>query len=353
VLLVVNAFNLIDGMDGFCGSLGLVASLAIAFVAYWHGRVEVALVGLALAGSLTAFLRYNLPPAKVYLGDAGSMTIGMMISALAVRSCTNGHSSAVLLVPVIALLTLPLLDVAIAVGRRWLKGRSIFTPDRGHLHHCLRNRLGSTVGTLAAAVALATLGAGGAALVMTRGMGDQVPFLAIAISVGLLVCTNTFGATEARLLLFRLKVALTALPAGFAIRGRGTGQECHLHGNRDWAGLWDALVREGELCGVWRIELAIDMTKAGEAYHGHWSLPAASEDEPSWSIVQTLRAGHVVAGTISVSGGVDACGSPYLDKVEKLLRVVEHGLLSEDAYVSPSETPSLANVNLSVTSAMT
>ncbi|MGO9469986.1 MAG: MraY family glycosyltransferase [Isosphaeraceae bacterium] len=357
VLLVVNAFNLVDGMDGFCGSLGLVSSLAIAFLAYRQGHIEDAIVGLALAGALAAFLRYNLPPAKIYLGDAGSMTIGLLISALSVRSCGGGRRAVVLLLPAIALMTLPLLDVVTAVGRRWLTGRSLFVPDRGHLHHCLQTRTGSRFATLGAAVVLAAVGAGGSALALTYEMGDHVPFLAIALCVGLLVFTNTFGATEARLLLFRLKVASTPLSARFAVRDRdhGIGQECHLHGNRDWAGLWDILVREGEASGVWRIDLTIDMTTTGEAYHGHWSTTAASEQEPHWSIVHTLHAGSTVAGTISMAGKVDAGGSHYLDKVEKLVRVVERRLVPDfdQATVSDSDSPSLAGVNLSINSVMT
>lgn len=116
VVLVINAFNLVDGMDGFCGSLGLVATLAIGFLAYWSGHVGDAILALALAGALAAFLRNNLPPARVYLGDAGSMTLGLMISALAFRACSNGPNTAVSLPTLLALLSLPLLDVVTAIG---------------------------------------------------------------------------------------------------------------------------------------------------------------------------------------------------------------------------------------------
>ena len=224
ILLVVNAFNLIDGMDGFCASLGLVASLAIAFLAFWGGRVEDAIIALALAGALAAFLRDNLPPAKIYLGDAGSMTLGMMISALTIRACSDGPDTAVSCLPLVALVTLPLLDVVTALGRRWLTGRSLFTPDRGHIHHCLRIRLGSTVAALGAAVGLAMLGAGGAVLAKAQGMGDLVACLAIVVCVGLLVGTNTFGRSESRLLLFRLQTALRRSgQGGDATRGHPAG----------------------------------------------------------------------------------------------------------------------------------
>ncbi len=320
ILLVVNAFNLIDGMDGFCGSLGLIASLAIAFLGYSFGQTEDAMLALALAGSLAAFLRFNLPPAKIYLGDAGSMTIGLMISVLAIRSCRAESKTAVLLLPMIALLLLPLLDVVTAAGRRWLKGSSIFAPDRGHIHHCMKSRLGSVAATLSLAVSLAILGAAGRVWAMKYGMGDPVACFVIASSVGLLTCTSTFGATEWRLLLFRLNGALSPLSMARFIRGSGIGQECHLRGTRDWASVWDTLVREAEASGVRRIELAIELAAAGELYHACWSSNGASQDEPHWSIVHTLYTGDLVAGTISASGFVNECGGAYLDKVERLVR---------------------------------
>jgi UDP-GlcNAc:undecaprenyl-phosphate/decaprenyl-phosphate GlcNAc-1-phosphate transferase len=351
ILLVVNAFNLIDGMDGFCGSVGLVTSLAIAFLAFWSGRVGDAIVGLALAGALAAFLRDNLPPAKVYLGDAGSMTLGMMIWALAVRACSSGPVSAVSVPLLVALLALPLMDVVTAVGRRWLAGRSLFSPDLGHIHHRLRSRLGSTVAALVAAVGLATLGAGGAALAKPYGLGDRVACLAVAASVGLLVGTNTFGGSETRLLLFRIRTALAPLLARGPARRRGVRQECHLHGVRDWAGVWDALIREVEAGGVRRVELSIDMTAAGEAFHGLWSSPKAGEDGPSWSVVHTLHAGGVPAGVLRVSGSVGARRSRYLDEVEGLVRVLEGHLEADVPPPSPSDAPSPSPscVNMSVT----
>jgi UDP-GlcNAc:undecaprenyl-phosphate/decaprenyl-phosphate GlcNAc-1-phosphate transferase len=275
-----------------------------------------------------------------------------MISALSVRSCSDGPRTEVLLMPAIALSMLPLLDVVTAVGRRWLRGHSIFAPDRGHIHHCLRSRLRSVVATLGAAVFLAILGAGGAVLAKTYGMGDPVACLVMALSVGLLTCTNTFGASESRLLLFRLKVALTPISARLAVGGGAIGRECHLHGSRDWTGVWDALVHESEDSGIYSIELAIDMTASGEAYHGHYKLPKPDNDKPHWSIVHTLYAGDMFAGVITVSGNVDACGSPYLHNVEKLVRVVEDRLVSGDAVVSVPGPPPLLIVNLAVNSAV-
>jgi UDP-GlcNAc:undecaprenyl-phosphate GlcNAc-1-phosphate transferase len=352
IVLIINAVNLIDGMDGFCGSVSLIASLAIAFIAYRWGRLEDAMVALALAGALAAFLIFNLPPARIYLGDAGSMTIGMMLSALSVRSCTVGPRSDVLLMPVIALLMLPVLDVFVAVGRRRLKGRSIFTPDRGHIYDCLKSRLSSKSAALGVGALLATVGAGAATLATTYRMGDSVPFLAFAFCVGLLVCTNTFGATESRLLLFRIRVVLSPLWTAIDPRARGVGQECHLLGKRAWGEVWGALVREGEASGVWRIELGIDMTASGEVYQGHWSLPETAQREPHWSISHNLCAGDVVVGMIRVSGAVDAGGSLCLSRVERLVRIVEGRMMADSAALSPSEASSLSHMNLSVNSAV-
>jgi UDP-GlcNAc:undecaprenyl-phosphate GlcNAc-1-phosphate transferase len=353
ILVVVNAFNLIDGMDGFCGSLGLVSSVGIGILALQSGRIDDAILALALAGALAAFLRFNLPPAKIFLGDAGSMTIGMVIAALSARSCVDRRGTAVMFLPILALIALPLLDLTAAVCRRWLKSRSIFMADRGHLHHCLKGRLGSTVAALAAAVGLASTAAGVATASTVYGVGDPAACIVIALSVGVLASTNTFIAAEWRLLLFRIKIALAPQLARLHLGPHEIGQQCHLHGTRDWTNVWTNVVREGGTVGVSRIDLAIELTSSGEVYQGHWSSISPKADEPGWSVVHKLHSGKMVAGLIRVSGGVNAGASRYLETVERLVRVVEHDLVADSTSELEPPVEPLPSLNLSVTSALT
>lgn len=334
IVLVVNAFNLIDGMDGFCGGVSLVVAIALAFVSAGSGRMADAILAAAIAGSLVAFLKDNLPPARIYLGDAGSMTLGLLFSALSVRACSGVPGSPVSWPPLVALLTLPLLDAVTALGRRWLTGHSLFMPDRGHIHHRLRNRLGSTAAATAVAVGLATIGACGAALARAWPIGDGVAALAVVTPVVLLVGTRSFGGSELRLLLFRLRRASARFLAGGSAGARTTRHECRLHGGRDWAVVWDDLIGVVEDGEVRRIELAIDMPAAGETYHGLWSLPASSHGLPTWSVVHSIHVGGVYAGELRAAGNIDVSRARYLDRVEELVRILE-GHLEEDRPAKP------------------
>jgi UDP-GlcNAc:undecaprenyl-phosphate GlcNAc-1-phosphate transferase len=328
ILLVINAFNLIDGMDGFCGSLGVVAALASAFLSLTGGHVGDAVLGLALAGALVAFLQHNFAPARIYLGDAGSMTIGIMISALSIRACSAGSDHVVALAPQLALLLLPLLDLAMAVTRRRLTGRSPFTPDRGHVHHRLSSRLGSPALALGAAVGLAAIGAFGAGLAQSCGVKDLAAWVAIAVAVSLLVGTNTFGAFELRLLCFRAQRVLAPLHGRRAVTRAAIRQECQLHGVCDWDAVWDALVHRLEVGAVSRFELEIDLAAAGETFHGHWSLPTNPDEDSCWSVAHTLHACGIPAGLLRVSGHVRAGRTRYLGDVEEVIRALEADLES-------------------------
>ncbi len=136
IIGIINAFNLIDGMDGLSSGITLFSSLTIAMLAIVNGYLPTALVALALAGAVTGFLIYNFNPAKIFMGDSGSMFIGYILAILSLRSQSKAHAVVSILVPIIAM-GLPILDTTLAFMRRLLRHQSIFSADKQHIHHFL------------------------------------------------------------------------------------------------------------------------------------------------------------------------------------------------------------------------
>jgi UDP-GlcNAc:undecaprenyl-phosphate/decaprenyl-phosphate GlcNAc-1-phosphate transferase len=132
----VNTVNLIDGLDGLAAGIAAIASITIAFVAFQMGQWTSAAAMIAMAGASIGFLQYNFNPARIFMGDTGSMFLGYVIGAVSVMGTMKTVASAVLLVPVIAL-TVPIMDTLMAIVRRKLSGIPIFAPDKSHLHHRL------------------------------------------------------------------------------------------------------------------------------------------------------------------------------------------------------------------------
>lgn len=137
VVLVCNAINLIDGLDGLAAGAALFSMVTIFTFALVNGRHGAALAVTILAGANLGFLAFNFNPASIFLGDSGSLFIGFMLSGL-VMSESGQQSDALhsLLVPVIAL-ALPLTDLALTIVRRYISGHSLFGADREHIHHKL------------------------------------------------------------------------------------------------------------------------------------------------------------------------------------------------------------------------
>ncbi|MBP5406246.1 undecaprenyl/decaprenyl-phosphate alpha-N-acetylglucosaminyl 1-phosphate transferase [bacterium] len=136
IIAIINAFNLIDGIDGLSSGITLFSSLTIAILAIVNGYLAVALVALALAGAVTGFLIYNFNPAKIFMGDSGSMFIGYILAILSLRTQSKTHAIVSILVPIIAM-GLPILDTTLAFLRRILRHQSIFMADKQHIHHFL------------------------------------------------------------------------------------------------------------------------------------------------------------------------------------------------------------------------
>ncbi len=145
ILLLINAFNLLDGVDGLAASIGLVVCLLFGIFFIMNNVVPYAVLAFSISGSLLAFLMYNFPPAKIFMGDSGSTLIGLICSMLAIKFVENPviqFNLTSYATPAIAFgfLLIPLLDVLRVFALRIAKKRSPLAPDRSHIHHLLQNK---------------------------------------------------------------------------------------------------------------------------------------------------------------------------------------------------------------------
>lgn len=148
---ITNAFNLIDGLDGLAAGIAIIAGLTIAGISFIHNDISTTIIALLLAGSLAGFLRYNFNPAKIFLGDSGSLFIGFILAILSIKSSAKGSTAFSVIIPLLAL-GLPIIDTLLAMMRRMLrlflpeqtlntsllsKAHVMFLPDKRHIHHRL------------------------------------------------------------------------------------------------------------------------------------------------------------------------------------------------------------------------
>src|SRR5690606_20623805 len=146
IIVVINSFNLIDGIDGLAASLGIMTMLVFGTYFFMAGYQAYALLAYSLCGSLVAFLIFNHHPAKIFMGDSGSLMIGLINSILVIKFINVASDSSVV-VPIasaaavgISILIVPLVDTLRVFGIRIFKGRSPFSPDRNHIHHMLLSK---------------------------------------------------------------------------------------------------------------------------------------------------------------------------------------------------------------------
>ena len=135
---ITNTVNLIDGLDGLAAGTAAIVSLCIAYAAYIHGTYLAAGAMLALAGGALGFLPYNFYPAKIFMGDGGSLYLGFMLSTLSVLGTVKSATFVSMIIPVLVL-GVPIFDTAFAILRRFVNKKPIMGADRGHLHHRLMN----------------------------------------------------------------------------------------------------------------------------------------------------------------------------------------------------------------------
>lgn len=195
---VSNAFNLIDGLDGLATGIALIASLTIGAIAFLNGDLATTFPVLMLAGALFGFLRYNFNPARIFLGDSGSLFIGFTLATLSIQSSTKGSTAFAIVVPVLSL-GLPIMDTLLAMIRRFLgsllsdrrsagsflhKLKIMFLPDRRHVHHqLLALGLSHRKAVLMLYAVASLFGLGAFSVTLSNNIQASLILLGVAVSI--------------------------------------------------------------------------------------------------------------------------------------------------------------------------
>ena len=149
---VTNAVNLIDGLDGLAAGLSAIAALGLAVLFLQQNHPALALVAFAVAGACLGFLRHNFHPAKIFMGDTGSLLLGFLLATMAIAGAQKRSAATVLALPIL-MLAVPIVDTLACFARRMVNGKSPFSGDLGHVHHLLLS-LGWSQRTVALALYL-------------------------------------------------------------------------------------------------------------------------------------------------------------------------------------------------------
>ncbi len=275
VVGTTNAFNLIDGSDGVAGGAALFASLSMGIIFALYADPLGALMATILVGACLGFLFFNFPPASVFMGDCGALFLGFTLATLGVITTQKSSTLIAVTIPVIAF-GIPLLDTVIAIVRRYLRGEPIFKPDRGHIHHRLRD-LGMSPRRVAVFFYIACAGCASLSMVLAApGRSTVLPVFVVAGAVLVLGVQrlNVPELTELSRVLGRGLQQRSVISHNVRIHGLAAA----LRDTRSAAGLVDELVRwlgESEFSAL---ELEVDL-----------DLVRLLADDPRVSTVESRR----------------------------------------------------------------
>lgn len=338
LLATTNALNLIDGSDGLCSTVGAIITGSLGIMAALGGHEAESAVSFAMCGALIGFLVFNFPPASIFLGDSGSLLVGMISGALALRCALKGPTTVAMVAP-LAILIIPLFDSAMAIVRRKLTGRSIYTTDRAHLHHNIKERGFSDVGLLLVAGSLcgfASIGAIGGTILAN----DYVAAVGAVGVLIVLVASRVFGFAELMLIVRRLRhfghsMLQPAATANQAVRH----QAVRLQGSRNWEIVWATLTEFAERQGLSRVHLDLNVPWLHEGFHATWQRSRMPDRLERWSTSLPIHTGGRVLGRLDVTGPVPS--GPNFEALSQLAHILEdlepqiESLLCEPTILAP------------------
>ncbi len=296
----INALNLLDGMDGLASVVGLSTAAILAIIATSLGHAHVALAAVALAGALLGFLAYNLPPARIYLGDSGSMVIGLVVGILGIQGSLKTAATLSITAPAVVM-TIPLLDTALAILRRKLTGQRFDTPDRGHIHHRLLERGLSTWQALCIIGSLC-LATGAAAAAATIFRSDALAWVITLGLVVLMIRLRTLGHHEVSLVKTQTASLLSRWVVGLLLSADSAGRGRRKAEALSFEQAWSAITAEAARCQAGRLTMAFSVGGQRRAWHEWRAEPAAAVENGGWSLELAFGEEGEVCCRLAVSG---------------------------------------------------
>ena len=262
-----NAVNLIDGLDGLAAGICAVAAGVLAVFCVWTGQPAMAALMLALLGALTGFLVFNLNPARIFMGDCGSTFMGFLLASGAVYAANTAGTSVGLAVVALAL-GVPIFDTLFSMLRRFVERRSMFAPDRNHLHHRLI-KYGVRHRHAVLLIHGVTVVAGGLGMFMMLTTGLETVVVFVCVSALLVLMFRAVGS-------IRLNESVKKLMGNLALAREAKQQQkvfenaqLRIREAETFEGWWNAVCAAAEEMGVWRLSLKI-MNRDGSSSCKVW-----------------------------------------------------------------------------------
>jgi len=188
ITVLMNAINLIDGLDGLASGVTAISSFFLFIIALIKGELLPAFLLVALLGTAIGFIKYNKWPASIFMGDSGAMQLGLLMAVASIEGVLKSSLTVALLIPLLSLL-IPLYDLLFSIVRRLRKGEHIFKPDRGHVHHRLLS-IGYNHSQAVVRICLVTFFFNVVALLMAVVNNVLIPFIFLIAAVSLLFFIN-------------------------------------------------------------------------------------------------------------------------------------------------------------------
>ena len=194
VVGITNTLNLIDGLDGLSAGVAMISSISLMLVAGKFHNVPIIILSGIVGGACLGFLPYNFNPAKIFMGDTGSLFLGFMLAAISIEGVMKSVATIAIVVPIL-ILGVPIFDTTFAIFRRLLNGQSIMSADKGHLHHRLLNKGFSQKKTVLILYGISAV-FGTFAVIVAKANSKQAVYLSVVLFIIAILFSIKLGLFE-------------------------------------------------------------------------------------------------------------------------------------------------------------